>query len=107
MIKRGDVFWVKLDPVLGSEAKKTRPAVILSNDIGNEFSSRVVVVPITSQVEKVYPFESLIILNQQKAKIMADQIRSIDKTRLGNFIQSLTDQEIKELEKAVKIVLEI
>ena len=55
--KRGEVYWVKLDPTVGSETKKTRPGVVVSNDSGNEYSSRVILAPITSQSKKVYPFE--------------------------------------------------
>ena len=73
--KRGDVFWVCLDPVIGSEINKKRPCLVVSNNLGNEFSSRVVVAPITSSVREVYPFEVKITLENREGKILLDQIR--------------------------------
>ena len=61
-IKRGEVYWVNLDPTIGSEIQKTRPAVIVSNNIQNKVSSRVVVIPITSKADKLFPFEAKISL---------------------------------------------
>jgi mRNA interferase MazF len=58
--KRGDVYWVALDPALGSEIQKTRPAVIVSNNSCNAYGSRVVVLPLTSNVESLYPGEALV-----------------------------------------------
>ena len=57
LIKRGDVFWVNFDPTMGSEAKKTRPAVVVSNDINNQHSPIVSICPITSNVNRIYTFE--------------------------------------------------
>lgn len=56
--RRGEIYWVNLDPTVGSEIAKTRPALIISNDIGNQYADRVIVAPISSgSVKKVYPFE--------------------------------------------------
>ena len=56
--QRGEIYWVSLDPTIGSEIAKTRPALIISNDIGNQHADRVIVAPIsTANVSKVYPFE--------------------------------------------------
>lgn len=57
LIKRGDIFWVRLDPIQGFEIGKTRPAVVISNDINNEFADTITVLPVTSSAGKVYPFE--------------------------------------------------
>src|SRR3989338_2918144 len=103
--KRGEVYWVKLDPAIGSETKKTRPALIVSNDIGNEVSARVIVAPLTSQVEKIYPFETAIKMEHIRNKVMLDQIRVIDKRRLGNRITQLTDLEMAQVNHALKLVL--
>ena len=67
-IKRGEVYWVNLDPTIGTEIQKTRPAVIFSNNIQNRVSSRVVVIPITSNSDKMFPFESKINLQNKDAK---------------------------------------
>lgn len=106
-IKRGQVYWVNLDPVIGSEIRKTRPAMIISNNIQNRVSSRVVILPITSNIDKLFPFEAKINLENKQAKVLADQIRTIDKTRLRDYISTLTKIEMKDIEKATKITLSL
>lgn len=109
-IKRGNIYWVKLDPIEGSEIGKTRPAIVISNDINNELADTVTIIPITSSIGKVYPFEVLIpkdvgrLLEDSKAK--ANQIRTVDKGRLKNLIGILPESILKEIEKAVKIHLD-
>ena len=73
-MKRGEIWWVCFEPALGSEIRKVRPAVILSNDVANQYLSRVVVVPLTSKTAKVYPGECLVMAGDREAKAMADQI---------------------------------
>ena len=107
VVKRGDVYWVNLDPTIGSEIKKTRPAVILSNDIQNEMGMRYVVGPITSQVKKLYPFEALVKVDEKKAKVLLDQIRTIDAKRLGKFINHLSKNELTDVNAALKLVLSL
>lgn len=110
MIKRGDICWVKLDPIEGSEIGKIRPAVVISNDINNELADTVTIVPITSSVGKVYPFEVLIrkgIANlAEDSKAKANQIRTVDKSRLKNLIGTVTLPILEEIEKAVKVHLD-
>jgi mRNA interferase MazF len=77
--KRGDVYWVCFDPTLGTGIKKTRPALILSNNLFNKHLSRLIVVPISSNITKVYDFESVVSVNEKSGKAMLDQIREIDK----------------------------
>ncbi len=103
--RRGDVYWTCLDPTLGSEVNKTRPALILSNDIANKRSQRVIVAPITSSIDKVYPFEAKIKLPEGFKKVMLDQIRSIDKMRLKKRIASIPSREMNEIERALKLAL--
>jgi len=85
-IKRGDVFWVNFDPTLGSEAKKTRPAVVVSNDMNNEHSPIVSICPITSNVSRVYAFEVDVPAGSgglpSRSKVMANQTRAVDNLRL-------------------------
>ncbi len=80
--KRGEVYWVAFDPAVGGEIQKTRPAVVISNDAANEFLNRVIVVPITSNIQKLYPGEARIQLNGEERKAMADQITTASKQRL-------------------------
>ncbi len=101
--RRGDVFWVNLDPTIGTEVKKTRPAVILSNDAQNRAGQRVLAVPVTSKVRRVYSFEAQITLGNKKSKAMLDQVRSLDQSRLRGFIKRVTPDEMKALERALRV----
>lgn len=106
----GDIYDVNLDPVIGSEIGKCRPALIVSNDINNEFSQTVTVLPITGQPgKKQYPFEVLVPGGiaglKVNSRIKANQIRTLDKQRLVNFRGSLPPIYIWQAEKALKIHL--
>ncbi|MEI6790980.1 MAG: type II toxin-antitoxin system PemK/MazF family toxin [Myxococcaceae bacterium] len=103
--KRGDIYWVDLDPTVGSEIQKTRPALVISNDAGNELSSRLIVAPITSSAAKNYPFQVVIELNGKPRKILLDQIRTIDKLRLKNKITTVSRSTMTLVEKAIKVSL--
>jgi mRNA interferase MazF len=102
---RGSVWWVEFDPAVGSEIHKTRPAVIVSNDTANRFLARVVVIPLTSNVSRVYPGEAVVTINGNKNKAMTDQIMSADKSRLKNKIVVLSDDDMVSLEAAIKSFL--
>ena len=111
LIKRGDIYWVKLDPTEGSEIGKTRPAVVISNDINNELADTITVLPVTSSVGKVYPFEVFLKKGTGNitgdSKVKANQIRTIDKKRIKDRIGNITEDIMREIEKALKIHLEI
>jgi len=99
---KGSVWWVEFDPAVGSEINKTRPAVIVSNNIANQYLARVVVIPLTSNVSRVYPGEAVVTLNNQKNKAMSDQIMSADKSRLKSKIGDLSDTDMSFIETAMK-----
>ena len=103
--RRGDIYWVTLDPALGSEIRKTRPALVISNDSCNAYGARVVVLPITSNVTSLYPGEARIHVRGRPARVLGDQIRSIDKTRLRARIGSLNQADLREAEAAVVVTL--
>jgi mRNA interferase MazF len=110
--RRGDVYWVRLDPVIGSEIAKTRPAVIISNDIGNQFSARVIVAPLTTGgLGRVYPFEVLVPAHEgglsQDSKVVLDQIRTIDKQRLGSRIGLLPPERMRAVDQAIRLSLAV
>ena len=108
IIKRGDIFWIDFDPSRATEIQKTRPSLVCSHDILNENSSRIIVAPITSVLKKVYSFEYVIDNHPEvMGKIMLDQIKSLDKSRLGKKICSLSMKEMQEIEVILKFVLGI
>lgn len=111
-IRRGFIYLAALDPVVGNEIAKTRPVVVVSNDINNKFSGTVTVLPLTSKsLRKIYPFE--IFLSKKtgnlpkNSKVKADQIRTLDKSRLVKPIGELGTNETKAIEGALKIHLEL
>jgi len=106
-IKRGDVWWVSFDPSLGSEIRKTRPAVIVSNNAANAVLSRVGVVPVTSQTAKLYPGEATVTIDGRPAKAMADQIAAASKQRLRSRVAALTPADLKSVEDAILVHLAI
>jgi mRNA interferase MazF len=109
--KRGEIWQVSLEPVVGHEIGKERPALIISNDKNNEYSSTVTLIPITGSVEKIYPFEVFISKLESglplDSKLKCNQIRTVDKSRLSKVVGEIPDEIIKKVEKAVLIHLEI
>jgi len=96
---------VALDPALGTEIRKTRPAVVVSNDSCNSHGSRVVVLPVTSNVESIYPGEARLLVRGGAARALGDQIRSVDKERLKSRIAKLTPDELAAVDEALRITL--
>lgn len=103
--RRGDIYWVAVDPALGSEIRKTRPAVIISNDSCNAHGARVVVLPLTSNVASLYPGEAQVQVRGRPARALGDQIGFIDKARLRARISTLRPEELRAIETAVLITL--
>jgi mRNA interferase MazF len=103
--RRGDVYWVALDPTLGSEIQKTRPAVIISNNSCNAFGARVVVLPLTSHIDSLYPGEAFVTVKGKRSRALGDQIRSLDKSRLRSRIERLSQDELAAVDEAVRITL--
>ena len=104
-MRRGDVWWVEFDPAVGSEIRKTRPAVIVSNDAANRHLARVVVVPLTSSTGRQYPGEAVVTVDGQSSKAMTDQIMAADKLRLKNQLGTLSKADMLAVEDAIKVHL--
>jgi len=109
--KRGEIYLVSLDPVTGSEIGKTRPALIISNDINNKNADTVTVIPISSKTERIYPFEVSVTKEKgslpEDSKIKCNQIRTIDKARLIRKVGKVDEETLKKVEKALLIHLGI
>ena len=111
-IKKGEIYLAALDPVLGKEISKTRPVAIVSNDKNNLFSGTVTILPISSQsLDKIYPFEVFLPKGSgnlpKDSKVKADQIRTIDKTRIIRRLGELKKDQIENIETALKIHLDL
>jgi mRNA interferase MazF len=104
---RGSIWWVEFDPSVGSEIHKTRPAIIVSNDTANKFLARVVVIPLTSNVARIYPGEAVVMVNGNKNKAMTDQIMSADKSRLKKKITVLAENDMASVDIAMKRFLNL
>ncbi len=106
-IKRGEVFLVNFDSTLGSETKKTRPAVVVSNDLNNAHSPIISIAPISSKVTRIYSFEVEIPPGsgglKTRSKIMVNQTRAVDKIRLVKKIGHLPPEIMLQLARALRL----
>src|SRR5437667_2965051 len=98
-MKRGDVWWASFESAVGGEVQKERPAVVVSNNAANKYLNRVQVVPLTTNVERIYPSESLVVFRGQRHKAMADQLTTVSKARLSNRVGRLSKSELSDLER--------
>ncbi len=103
--KRGEVWWINFDPSIGTEVKKTRPAIVMSNDISNEFLERIQVVPLSSNTAKIYPSEALVVLRGKKSKAAADQTATVSKLRVYKKAGSLSGDDLAGVEYVMKLQL--
>ena len=104
-MKRGEIWWVNFDPSIGGEIKKRRPAIIISNDAYNKYLNRVQVIPLTSNTERLYPSEAIVTFDNQESKAMADQITTVSKKRFIGLAGEITDEELSNVGKAIKVQL--
>lgn len=105
--RRGEVWWVAFDPSVGGEIQKTRPALVISNNAANAALNRVIVIPMTSQISKIYPGEALVNLNGEKRKAMGDQVMTASKGRLRTKVGSLDSTDMAAVENALLLQLGI
>ena len=106
---RGEIWLVSLEPIVGHEIGKTRPALVISNDRNNQFSETITVLPITSNVKKIYPFETFLPKRETNlpvdSKIKSNQIRTVDKKKLIKLIGNVSEEKLKEVKQALYIHL--
>ena len=105
-MKRGEVWWVNFSSD-GGEIQKKRPAVIVSNDSSNRFLNRLQVVPLTSNVKKLYPSEAYVTVGRTQSKAMADQLTTVSKQRLSRRKGTLSTRDLKNVERAIKTQLDL
>src|SRR5216683_910409 len=115
-MRRGEIVSVGFDPARGSEASKTRPAVVVSNDAANATATRlgrgvITVVPVTSNTARIYPFQVLLPAGQtglrQDSKAQAEQVRSVAVERVGKRVGRLPAALITELDQALRTHLSL
>ena len=106
-MRRGEVYWVALDPTLGGEVNKTRPAIILSNDLANRVLNRLIMVPLTTNVDRVLPGEALVEINGRPQKALGSQLRTVSKLRVGKQFGELSTVDLGKVERAVLFQLGI
>jgi mRNA interferase MazF len=113
-MRRGDVYWVDLEPVRGSEADKARPAIIVSNDAANRAAERtgggvVTIVPVTSRTDRVFPFQVLLTAADcglsSDSKAQAEQVRAVAAQRLQNRIGTIPAASLRQIDDALRIHL--
>ncbi|MGI6606863.1 MAG: type II toxin-antitoxin system PemK/MazF family toxin [Peptococcia bacterium] len=109
-VKRGDIFYAELNPVVGSEQGGTRPVLVIQNDIGNQYSPTTIVAAITSQLEKAklpthVELDREVCGLEKNSVVLLEQIRTIDKQRLKHKISSLDDELMEKVNEALQISL--
>lgn len=111
-MKRGEIYFATLDPTVGSDIKKKRPVLIVSNNANNNVASLVTVVPITSNTTKVYPFEVLLEVSDsglpKRSKAQCNQIRTISKVRMiSDKAGSVNEKIMHKVDSALKLHLDL
>ncbi len=107
-IKRGQIYYAELSPIIGSEQGGNRPVVILQNDKGNFHSTTTIIAPITGELDKPYLPTHVIFKSdcmKKESMVLLEQIRTIDKSRLGRFVCTMNNKTMKRVDKAVLISL--
>ncbi len=106
-MKRGELWWVDFEPTRGSEIRKRRPAVILTDNAINRVRRTVVVIPLSSSPNPQPPLVIPIASAGKDSVAVCDQIRAVDKTRLSGRIGAVTEPELRVIEKSVRAVLNL
>ena len=105
--RRGEIWWVRLDPTAGSEIRKTRPCIVLTNDVLNQRRRTVVVVPLTSSPESSPPLLVPVVTARRTVNAVIDQIRAVAKERLTKRMGMVSAEQLAAVEQAVREVLDL
>lgn len=110
MIRRGDVFYADLSPVVGSEQGGVRPVVVVQNDKGNRYSKTIIIAPISKKMSKP-PIPTHVVFSDDSlsyvSMILCEQLRTIDKKRLGQWICTLDNKTVAKIDHAIRVSLNI
>ena len=104
-MRRGELWWVSFAGSSGGEVRKTRPAIIVSNDAANQHANRVQIVPLSSKIDKLYPCEAKVTVEGRESKAMADQIMTVSKERLTERLGLLSPDQMRGVDMAIRIKL--
>lgn len=105
-IRRGDIFYVDLDPVRGSEQGGSRPVLVVQNNTGNQYSNTVIVAPISSAEKRPLPVHTLIMRSDvlpKRSVVLAEQLRTIDISRFGEYVGRLSNKDMDDVDMSLKI----
>jgi mRNA interferase MazF len=106
-MKRGEVWWIDFGGTSGGEIRARRPAVIVSNNAANEYLNRVQVIPLTSNVGRLYPSEAYVTFRGRKNKAMADQLATVAKHRLNKKAGTIRSPEMQAIGRAIAVQLDL
>ncbi|WP_165795297.1 type II toxin-antitoxin system PemK/MazF family toxin [Deinococcus koreensis] len=108
-MRRGDLYAVNFEPSVSGEPARTRPAVILTNNLANESLPHLVVAPITSNVSREYPFDVMLPAGScglpESSRVQLNYIRGLNRTRIGAYLGSLTPTQLADLDRRLKVHL--
>lgn len=109
-VKRGDIYLADLNPIIGSEQGGERPVIVVQNDVGNRYSPTIIVIAVSNRVYKKDLPVHVSLKNEcipKKSIALLEQVRTIDKSRLGEYLGRVTKREMREIEKALYVSLDI